>query len=198
MADHISSAFPSNQPVVSPYASASHSRHSGNGSRSLRRSSRWIASPLLFIALLVTLLVAFSKGASSPTSHTTKASQTNVTITHTAPTTTTVPVTTNSSTTAPTITTPPATTKSDASNTSSVNTQVTINGQAVPVPPNGTVQQSTTSPDGTTNSYSISTSTNGSGSNSTFSSTSLSVTSSSDASGGTSGYTLINGIPSGY
>lgn len=196
MADRFSDRHPYNQPSVSPYASNSHSRGAGIGRLSHRKA--WVVTlPLLAIGATVAVVAA-----NSPAPAHRPDAQSPVTLTQQA-----TPQTSQAASNAPPAITSPGkqSAQSDssslnvsvgASNDSGTHTQVTVNGQNVPVPKNGTIHRTVTSPDGSTNSVSVTSTSDGS--SSSFSSSTSSVSSTSTSNGGStssSGYTVMNGQP---
>ena len=188
---------------ISPYASSLHNRGIGHGVHLTRKQALFTAAPLLLIG--VTSAVTFATFSNSHSDGSKpKASQTAASSITTQQKTAS-PSVESSDPAAPTQTSGNTTNmnaKSTSTESGNVTTSVTVNGQPVDVPTNGTVSDTTTNPDGSVSSYSVSNSTNGS-SNSYGSSTSMtSVTSNSSSwnsnAGGVHGTTIVNGVPYSY
>jgi len=198
MAYQLSSHTPLHQPAVSPYASSSHkARGTGHGLWSSRHSLK-VTAPLLLVGICAAIALAFtpfnSAGEPKANAYVTQTNTASSVDSQVANTTSANPSDQAAGNSLN------VSVSSGGGNQSSVNTKVTVNGQPVDVPANGSTQQTVTNPDGSSTSYSVSASTNGGADNSSFTSTNLSVSSDSysNSGGGTSGYTVINGVPYFY
>lgn len=147
-----------------------------------RRSFYKIALVLLFLAILAAIII-FTSGRTTAgkTSAALQVPKTSNS-THLTVTQSTTP-SSQPSTSASTTTTKPSASSSvsvNSSGNSSSTTQVTVDGQNVTVPENGTVQKTITSPDGST-SVSITSNSQSGGSNNSNTSTNLSVSTNSSS-----------------
>jgi hypothetical protein len=200
MAYQLPSNVPLHQPAVSPYASSSHSaRGIGHGLPSFRHSKFKLIALLLLVGIATAALVAIV-APSGTVGQANKAAQLELNATSTAKDQATPDTTAKAADQAAGSNLNVSVSGGSGGNQSSVNTQVTVNGQPVAVPDNGTTQQTVTNPDGSTTSYSVSASTQGGTNNSSSTSTNLSVSSNSSSNNGgsTSGYNVVNGVQYSY
>jgi hypothetical protein len=161
------------QPSVSPHAAESHSRGFGHGLASLRKHSLKVTAPLLLAGVCaVVFIVSAGGGGNKPLNNeSTKSSKSEVNITH--DTTTPDPAPSASSST--------NIESNTSGQTGNATTHVTMNGEDVDVPQNGSIHKTVTNPDGSTSTLDVSTSNQGDASNQSSTSTNVNINNSSSS-----------------
>lgn len=166
---------PNDQPGASSRTSAS---FDAPASRTFMRTSLKVAGPLLVVGACTA--VAMTASGSGSSANLTTQVKTNSADTNQVSHSTSSNPPADQPAAAPNSGAPTTRSSYSVSNNGSSAAQVTVNGQAITVPPNSSVQQSYTSPDGNS-SLSVSTSNQSSADNSSSSSTSTSVNISTDS-----------------